>query len=445
MLTSATARDCGRIEDAANALPRGAGRPVTMLTSATARDCGRIEDAANALPREGRSRACRAASGRGRRIRPSFFLRRTALLLAAFLAMFLPTPLCLAQTDPVEDPVDHNSWSYFPVLGYSPKTSLMLGAGAVFTFLTGDADEGPQTETEARRSSLTLIGAGTLEGQFFVELSPDIYWDRENWQVAGTVEASYFPQTFFPVGNDSNADDAESYTQLAFSSHVSVTRRVISHLRAGLKVAVHYGALEDLEPGGLLDQGVVLGTDPYLLLRVGPTVIWDDRDHTFYPSRGGRYELSITAFHGLLDGDIVYPRYFFDARQFFPLWAEHVLGLHLHVVSNRGDVPFQAMALLGGSERMRGFMEGRYRDNDMAVFQVEYRLPIWWRFSAAAFASVGDVAGDLSELSFSELKVAGGGGFRFSLNPDDRVNLRFDIAGTSDGDFNFYVDLGEAF
>lgn len=110
-----------------------------------------------------------------------------------------------------------------------------------------------------------------------------------------------------------------------------------------------------------------------------------------------------------------------------------------------GVVPFQSMPALGGAQRMRGFFDWRFRDDHMVAAQLEYRFPVWWRFGAAVFGGVGDVAPELDAFELGGLELAGGAGVRLALNPKDRVNLRFDFGATSEGDANLYITLGEAF
>jgi hypothetical protein len=79
----------------------------------------------------------------------------------------------------------------------------------------------------------------------------------------------------------------------------------------------------------------------------------------------------------------------------------------------------------------------------MFEFQVEYRIPIWWRLKAAVFCSVGDVF-DIYNPSIVKPKVGYGVGLRCRLN-DARVHLRVDVAGNNYGEWKFYITATEAF
>jgi hypothetical protein len=102
------------------------------------------------------------------------------------------------------------------------------------------------------------------------------------------------------------------------------------------------------------------------------------------------------------------------------------------------------MSLLGGGKRMRGYYEGRYRDQNVGLLQSELRLDVYKRLGAVVFGSVGVLGSDESLLRLHEPKGAYGAGLRFSLTKRDRLNLRVDygLARQSSG---FYLTVGEAF
>jgi hypothetical protein len=100
---------------------------------------------------------------------------------------------------------------------------------------------------------------------------------------------------------------------------------------------------------------------------------------------------------------------------------------------------------MGGEERMRGYFRGRYRDNNMIVLQMEYRiLPVWWRIGLVSFFSVGDVSDKLSHFDINSFKYAGGFGLRYIWNREDKLNIRIDFA-WGQGTSGFYITLKEAF
>jgi len=109
-----------------------------------------------------------------------------------------------------------------------------------------------------------------------------------------------------------------------------------------------------------------------------------------------------------------------------------------------GEAPFQIMSFLGGMNFMRGYYMGRFRDNNAIILQGEYRMPVWWRFGAVAFASAGDVAYKIDQFKLSDFKVTFGVGIRFAIDPKERINFRLDFAWADDSS-GIYFTVVEAF
>jgi len=102
------------------------------------------------------------------------------------------------------------------------------------------------------------------------------------------------------------------------------------------------------------------------------------------------------------------------------------------------------MPELASSNALRGYLRGRFRDKQALSFELEYRFPIVWRFGGAAFAGVGQVAPELTDMRFDRFHVAGGAGIRFALVPEERINLRLDVAAAPDGVHPYFAP-GEAY
>lgn len=163
------------------------------------------------------------------------------------------------------------------------------------------------------------------------------------------------------------------------------------------------------------------------------------------PSKGGYLEVS-SLFNSTLTGSgFTFSQFGIDARRYILLHPKgHILALQRVGKFTAGNVPLLQLNNLGGAILMRGYYEGRYRDKQYLAGQAEYRLPLWWRFGAAAFAGAGDVAPDLSSFRFSSLKPSYGLGLRFMVNKDEKVNIRLDYAWGKDTS-GYYLEITEAF
>ena len=85
----------------------------------------------------------------------------------------------------------------------------------------------------------------------------------------------------------------------------------------------------------------------------------------------------------------------------------------------------------------------------MFATQAEYRLnmpskKILGRMGWVFFAGVGGVGGKFSDIGWSDLLPAGGGGFRFRMTNKNHINFRIDY-GIGKVGHTFTMGIGEAF
>ena len=102
------------------------------------------------------------------------------------------------------------------------------------------------------------------------------------------------------------------------------------------------------------------------------------------------------------------------------------------------------MSLLGGTKRMRGYYEGRFRDQNAALIQSEVRFDIYRRLGGVVFGAVGILGDNKSMLRPDDPKAAYGAGLRFTINRRDHLNIRADY-GFGQQSSGFYLTIGEAF
>jgi outer membrane protein assembly factor BamA len=122
------------------------------------------------------------------------------------------------------------------------------------------------------------------------------------------------------------------------------------------------------------------------------------------------------------------------------------LAFRLETETTAGDLPFYSLPMLGGNDRGRGFIEGRFRDRSLWAATAEYRfwviprgfaLSPWTptvrveRLGLALFYDVGSVEDEWWDLFHAEPKHSGGVGFRCTLerNAPFRVDVGFSDEG----------------
>jgi len=181
----------------------------------------------------------------------------------------------------------------------------------------------------------------------------------------------------------------------------------------------------------------------YTATGVGAILEYDSRDFIPSPFRGVYVSFQETLFpKGLGNCGKTLWRTTFTADAYGQVWKGGVLAADLYAVFNSDGTPWPMLARMGGGQRMRGYYQGRYTDNDMITVQVELRQRIWRRIGCAVWGGAGNVFPSLSRFDWSQTLPNYGAGLRWELKK--RVNVRLDY-GFGKKTSGFLLNINEAF
>jgi outer membrane protein assembly factor BamA len=371
----------------------------------------------------------------------SFRLRLCLLLLLAFVL----TPAAVgggqeAETPKEAPPQQKVGVVVIPVLFYMPETKWGGGVGGLLTFRS------PKSLPQARPSSLYFYMIYTQLKQFEAQFQPEFYFQDEKYILSGTLLWQKYPDKFWGFGPSTPDEAEENYTPLTTALQASYQRKIWPEqkLFIGLQGFLEKYKILEKEAGKSLDSGLWPGCAKGTSVGLGFILNRDTRDNIFSPTRGDYWQLSATLYRKFLGGDFDYTAFKLDLRRFYPVFGTHVLGFQALLQTTGGTPPFKSYPRLGGSDNMRGYYSGRYRDKCLATIQAEYRMPLWWRFGLVGFAGLGNVTDRLGQIKFDSLKFAAGFGIRFKIVPKEGANLRLDFA-WGKGTSGFYFTAREAF
>lgn len=345
-----------------------------------------------------------------------------------------------AQSDTIGIKVRHNTL-VFPIIVRSIETGWSFGAAGSKTFHLKSRD----TTTLTRTSNMQALALYTVHQQFVAAINGSIYFPGEKFILNQQLSYSSFPDEFWGLGKVAPDSNKEDYKFKQYYVYLHPQRRVGNNLFVG--VVYQFQRVLDVkyQAGGLFDKENVLGRYGYSISGLGLSFTYDTRNNAFAPDRGSMFQFYFDHFAPYFGSDYHYTNYVIDLRKFIRLYAQQVLALQFYGFFNAGEVPLRSLATIGGSNSMRGYYAGRFRDKNETVLQAEYRFPLFWRFGAVAFGDLGNVSGELSNDYLYHLKYSYGSGLRFGLDKTERLNLRLDYGigrGHSQG---FYFQLGEAF
>ena len=263
---------------------------------------------------------------------------------------------------------------------------------------------------------------------------------------AGLSYSRTLTRRFFGFGDDTDEDDETSFTdEFAFAGvghrhrAAGCRRRPRARRRRARRVAQPRGAgtsttrgrPKDVLPRACSTTATATGSaGSDLELR------WDTRDSEILPYRGFDVGARIDAAPVQSEGNAgsifgVFGSKFIPVPGLFHSGGtgtteEHpptdTVALHLETETTAGELPFYSLPSLGGAERGRGFIEGRFRDRSLWAATAEYRfwviprgfaLSPWTphvrveRLGLALFYDVGSVADEWWDLFSADAEALG--------------------------------------
>ena len=319
--------------------------------------------------------------------------------------------------------------SIIPTAYYTPEKG--LGIGALYVGLYNLSDT-----KLSQPSSLSLNSYYSENNSYGVSLKNKNFFESDENRLF--IHANIANDVSYFYGLSGQSENVTSYNSEEFSADVIWLRKVASNIYLGFGVIGAY-----INPSDI-DVNTTNNTD--LLVKdssMGGSIKidYDSRDNVDNAFKGINLGFQFNQMYSKSQSETYeqYQVYYSQYHQFQNLTG--TLAWQVKGEFNSDDTPFVQLANLGGDEKLRGYIEGRYVDNNMVFSQVEYRIPIYWRVGMVFWTGAGSVANDISGL-FDDTLISYGTGFRFNIK--DRVNLRADIGFGDDG-AEFYLNINEVF
>ncbi len=329
----------------------------------------------------------------------------------------------------------------YPTFAFSPETNLEIGAAAAFLY------HAKNDVIRNRLCEVTAFAFVTLRSQYGLWIDNAIYTDRDRWLLLGKTRLQRFPLLYYGIGSDVAPNEPDVVDGFGAQLRHRIFHQVKGNFFAGPQF--DFQSLWQVQFGknGIASRPLPLGSGGSTNFGLGLGIAYDNRPNALNTRNGLFAELGWLRYDAALGSDFEFDNFNADIRWYKSYLPKQVLAAQFvgNIVS--GTAPFNQLSLLGSETIMRGYYNGRYRDQHSYALQIEYRwlpLPFSKRIGATTFLGTGVVAPHLSALNTSSFRLAGGAGLRFLLFPKKDIFLRFDLGVTREG-LGFYIFSGEAF
>ncbi len=339
-------------------------------------------------------------------------------------------------------------WSIaaFPLVFYQPETSFQFGVGGLYSFA--------HKNKEGIKSSDSFVSPFflySIKKQMRAELFGQFYFDDDNWWL--NYEFSYwdFFLPYFGIGEESLAEDEESYSFTRPRFFLDLQRTVFQNkaknrrLSVGLRYDVEKMNIQSIEENGTLDNESAFGKKGSFTQGIGFQSIFDSRDDVYFPWKGAYLKVNAMTFPSFLGSDFQHHEILLDYRNFISIKDRVVIASQVHVTMTFGDVPFHRLAMHGGKNLGRGYADGRFRDNYAVTSNGELRIPAWKRLVFVGILGGGLVGDDFVDMfKIWKFNTSLGGGVRFKIFKDRNIAARADLVFWQKT-WGFYFVFNEAF
>ncbi|TVP15678.1 BamA/TamA family outer membrane protein [Shewanella sp. KCT] len=333
--------------------------------------------------------------------------------------------------------------SYLPTAYYTPEKKFGVGLLMVGLYKTDGASP------EEQPSSLVLNSFVSMNNSYGVEVENMTFFNGGKQRLQLGLELHNEASVYYGRGiADGNIDsNHHEFDEQLYSFTPRWMTLVADNYFVGVGADFTYASADKFTR---VEGDIPLPSDGILPSNFSSglvvTSIYDSRDYRLNATKGWLLQLDAGLYQNSEYDS--FAKYDLELANYIDLSTTSLLsqmpGLIAWQVQGHftsGDVPWNMLPDLGGSSAMRGYIKGRYRDKQMMMGQVEYRLPIFQRYGMVFWGGVGSVADKVSDLN-DELLTSYGTGFRFKIK--DNINLRLDV-GVGENETNFYLNVNEVF
>jgi outer membrane protein assembly factor BamA len=320
-----------------------------------------------------------------------------------------------------------------PMINYNRTQGIVAGA------LVSGFYKLNKKDTISPSSSTGLIGMYTQEKSHALLGFSRFYFAQDRWRVTAAVGSMDINFQFYledPALSGGNFYDYSTKMNLVV---MQVQRNIFKRLYFGPTASFIKSTTEFGFPGVSGEDSVKYSN----LNNVGYIISNDTRDHVQYPTRGMFLNFKNQFYRDWVGSDYKFERYLITYNQFFKLDETKILAARASLNIASGNVPFEGQSVVGGDD-IRGYSQGKYRNNQVYALQAEYRWNFYKRFGLVAFAGVASAVAKLSDIPKNEILPGVGAGLRFKMLPSEKINIGIDY-GKGKDDYSVTFRIGESF
>jgi outer membrane protein assembly factor BamA len=361
------------------------------------------------------------------------FQKRTTFLFLLFFAFSIVNG---QRSSAVTSKKKKPTIAAIPIINYNRTQGIILGA------LVSKYYKLIKKDTISPSSTTGIFGMYTGQKSYAVFGFSRFYFAKDRWRIVAAVGAMDINFQFYLEDPTASTGNFYDYSTKASLLVLQVQRNIFKRIYVGPTASF----IKSTTAFGFPDMSGHDSVSKSTLNNIGYIITNDTRDHVQYPTRGMFLNFKNQFYRSWAGSDFEFERYLLTYNQFFKLTKKNdkqVLAVRASLNIAAGDVPFEGQSVVGGDD-IRGYSQGKYRDDQVYTLQAEYRWNFYKRWGLVAFAGLASAVANLSEIADNDILPGVGAGVRFKMLPTEKINIGVDGA-MGKGDYSITFRIGEAF
>jgi outer membrane protein assembly factor BamA len=336
--------------------------------------------------------------------------------------------------------------SVVPAAGYTLQTDFagIVGGNASFFI-----------DTSANASTILTSLTYTSRTQIIFPFQGSFWTRKDKYNILIDWRYLYFPSSTYGLGGHTSLTDGYLVNYSAIHIHQAVLRKLRKDMYLGLGYNLDYfWDIKELDP----PANIVTDFENYgyeaTEFASGFTFnfLYDNRDNPINARKGNFVNIVYRPNLTIFGNTATWRSLAIDLRKYinFPAGSKNVLAFwNYDWLTLSGKTPYLMLPNTGGdpySNTGRGYIQGRYRGDDMVYLEAEYRINLSRSgiFGAVVFANAQSFTEQVTKR-FETIAPGYGGGIRLKFNKFSRTNVAIDYGFGLGGSQGLFINVGEVF
>ena len=336
--------------------------------------------------------------------------------------------------------------SVVPAAGYTLQTDFAgILAGNVAFY----------TDTSANESTILANFTYSVRNQIIAPIQTNIYTKDNKYAIVVDWRYLYFPSYTYGLGDYTTLSDGYLINYSAIRLHQTVLRKITESMYLGLGYNMdYYFGIKELDPPGnkVTDFETYGYNNTEFASGITYNFLYDTRTNPINPDKGNFVNIIYRPNLTIFGNTATWRSLIVELRKYvkFPQSSNNVLAFWSYEwLTLSGKPPYLMLPNTGGdqySNTGRGYIQGRFRGDNMAYVEGEYRFGITHNglLGGVVFANAESFTEQVSK-KFESIEPGWGAGIRLKFNKFSKTNVAIDYGFGEGGSGGVFVNVGEVF